>query len=82
MKFRLPALTAGDGPLGPHIDSCAAGMRGEGYAQRTSELQIRLAAGFPGDELLAFLKSKRQTNRGLTRTTGRVIGRGRPTWKG
>jgi len=35
-----------EGPLGPYIDSYAAEMRGEGYAQQTAELQIRLVADF------------------------------------
>ncbi len=35
-----------DGPLGPYIESYEAEMRGEGYAQHTREVQIRLVADF------------------------------------
>ncbi len=35
-----------DGPLGPYTDSSAAEMRGQGYARKTSEVQIRLIADF------------------------------------
>jgi hypothetical protein len=35
-----------EGPLGPYIDSYAAEMRAEGYAQQTAEVQIRLVADF------------------------------------
>ena len=44
--FRAHRLCKQDGPLGPYIDSYAAEMRGEGYAQQTSEVQIRLVADF------------------------------------
>ena len=44
--FRAHRLCEQDGPLGPYIDSYAAEMRGEGYAQQTSEVQIRLVADF------------------------------------
>jgi len=44
--FRAHRLCKQDGPLGPYIDSYAAEMHREGYAQQTSELQIRLVADF------------------------------------
>ena len=44
--FRAHRLCAQDGPLGPYIESYAGEMRGQGYAQQTSELQIRLVADF------------------------------------
>ena len=44
--FRHHQLCKQDGPLGPYIDAYAAEMRGEGYAQQTSEKQIRLVADF------------------------------------
>lgn len=44
--FRAHRLCKQDSPLGPFIDSYAAEMRGEGYAQQTSEVQIRLVADF------------------------------------
>lgn len=44
--FRAHRLCEQDGPLGPYIDSYAAEMRGEGYAQQTQEVQIRLVADF------------------------------------
>jgi len=44
--FRHHRLCKQDGPLGPYIDSYAAEMRGECYAQQTSEIQIRLVADF------------------------------------
>ncbi len=44
--FRAHRLCKQDGPLGPYIDSYAAEMRGEGYAQQTREVQIRLVADF------------------------------------
>jgi integrase/recombinase XerD len=44
--FRAHRLCKQDGPLGPYIDSYAAEMCGEGYAQQTSEVQIRLVADF------------------------------------
>ena len=42
--FRAHQLCVQDGPLGPYIDSYAAAMRGEGYAQQTCEVPIRLVA--------------------------------------
>jgi integrase/recombinase XerD len=44
--FRQHRLCKQDGPLGPYIDFYAAEMRGECYAQQTSEIQIRLVADF------------------------------------
>jgi hypothetical protein len=44
--FKAHQLCEQSGPLGPHIDSYAAEMRGEGYAQQTREGQIRLVADF------------------------------------
>jgi integrase/recombinase XerD len=44
--FRAHQLCAQHGPLGPYIDSYAAEMHDKGYAQHTSELQIRLVADF------------------------------------
>ena len=44
--FRAHRLCKQGGPLGPYIDSYAAEMRGAGYAQQTSEVQIRLVADF------------------------------------
>jgi site-specific recombinase XerD len=44
--FREHRLCRQDGPLGPYIDSYEAGMRGEGYARQTREVQIRLVADF------------------------------------
>ena len=44
--FRAHRLCAQDGPLGPYIESYAGEMRGQGYAQQTSELQIHLVADF------------------------------------
>jgi integrase/recombinase XerD len=44
--FRAHRLCEQDGPLGPYIESYAAEMRGEGYAQHTREVQIRLVADF------------------------------------
>src|SRR5688572_167639 len=44
--FRAHELCKQDGPLGPCIDSYAAEMRGQGYAQQTREVQIRLVADF------------------------------------
>src|SRR5690349_4798621 len=44
--FRAHRLCMQDGPLGPYIDSYEAEMRGQGYAQQTTELQIRLVADF------------------------------------
>ena len=44
--FRAHRLCKQDGPLGPYIDSYAAEMRAEGYAQQTREVQIRLVADF------------------------------------
>jgi len=44
--FRAHRLCKQDGPLGPYIDSYEAEMRGEGYAQQTREVQIRLVADF------------------------------------
>src|ERR1039458_7865837 len=44
--FRAHRLCKQDGPLGPYIDSYAAEMRTEGYAQQTQEVQIRLVADF------------------------------------
>ena len=39
--FRAHELCKQDGPLGPCIDSYAAEMRGQGYAQQTREVQSR-----------------------------------------
>jgi integrase/recombinase XerD len=44
--FRAHRLCEQDGPLGPYIESYEAEMRGEGYAQHTREVQIRLVADF------------------------------------
>lgn len=44
--FKEHRLCKQDGPLGPYIDSYAAEMSGEGYAQQTSELQVRLIVDF------------------------------------
>jgi integrase/recombinase XerD len=44
--FRAHRLCKQEGPLGPYIDSYAAEMSSQGYAQHTSELQIRLVADF------------------------------------
>jgi site-specific recombinase XerD len=44
--FRAHRLCEQDGPLGPYIESYEAEMRGEGYAQHTREVQIRLIADF------------------------------------
>ena len=44
--FRAHRLCEQDGPLGPYIESYAAEMRGEGYAQQTREVQTRLVADF------------------------------------
>jgi integrase/recombinase XerD len=44
--FRAHRLCKQDGPLGPFLDSYAAEMRGKGYAQQTSEVQIRLVTDF------------------------------------
>jgi integrase/recombinase XerD len=44
--FRAHRLCKQEGPLGPYMDSYAAEMSGQGYAQHTSELQIRLVADF------------------------------------
>src|SRR5690349_948974 len=44
--FRAHQLCKQEGPIGPYIDSCEAEMRGEGYAQQTREVQIRLLADF------------------------------------
>jgi len=44
--FRAHRLCTQDGPLGPYIESYAGEMRGQQYAQQTSELQIRLVADF------------------------------------
>jgi len=44
--FRHHRLCKQDGPLGPYIESFAAEMRGECYAQQTSELQARLVTDF------------------------------------
>lgn len=44
--FTKHRLCKQDGPMGPYIDAYAAEMRGEGYAQQTSEPQIRLVADF------------------------------------
>jgi integrase/recombinase XerD len=44
--FKAHQLCEQDGPLGPYIDSYAAEMRGKGYAQQTSEVQIRLVVDF------------------------------------
>ena len=44
--FRAHRLCKQDGPLGPYIDSYAAEMSAEGYAQQTREVQIRLVADF------------------------------------
>jgi hypothetical protein len=44
--FRAHRLCEQDGPLCPYIDSYAAEMHAEGYAQRAREVQIRLVADF------------------------------------
>jgi site-specific recombinase XerD len=44
--FRNHRLCKQEGPLGPHLDSFAAEMRDERYAQHTSELQVRLVTDF------------------------------------
>src|SRR6476620_5052003 len=44
--FRAHRLCKQDSPLGPYIDSYAAEMNSEGYAQQTSEVQIRLVVDF------------------------------------
>src|SRR5271154_3037072 len=44
--FKAHRLCKQEGPLGPYIDSYAAEMSSQGYAQHTSELQIRLVADF------------------------------------
>src|SRR5712692_604229 len=44
--FKEHRLCKQDGPLGPYIDSYAAQMRNEGYAQQTSELQTRVVVDF------------------------------------
>ena len=44
--FREHRLCEQDGPLGPYLDSYAAGMRSDGYARQTSEVQIRLVVDF------------------------------------
>jgi site-specific recombinase XerD len=44
--FKNHRLCKQDGPLGPYIECYAAEMSGEGYAQHTRELQIRLVAEF------------------------------------
>jgi site-specific recombinase XerD len=44
--FKHHRLCKQDGPLGPYIDAFATEMRGEGYAQQTSELQVRLVTDF------------------------------------
>jgi site-specific recombinase XerD len=44
--FKAHRLCEQEGPLGPYIDSYAAQMRAVGYAQQTSEMQIRLVADF------------------------------------
>ena len=44
--FKAHRLCAQDGPLGPYIESYAAEMHLEGYAQQTCEVQIRLVADF------------------------------------
>ena len=44
--FSAHQLCAQDGPLGPYIESYEAEMCGEGYAQQTREVQIRLVADF------------------------------------
>lgn len=44
--FRAHRICKQNGPLGPYIDSYAAEMHGEGYAQQTSEVQIRLVTDF------------------------------------
>lgn len=44
--FKAHRLCAQDGPLGPYVESYAAEMHGEGYAQQTREVQIRLVADF------------------------------------
>jgi len=48
MIFKNPRIfqRMHDGPLGACIESYAAEMRGEGYAQRKHELQIRLVTDF------------------------------------
>ncbi len=44
--FKEHEVCKQDDPLGPYIDSYAAEMRGEGYAQQTGEIQTRLIADF------------------------------------
>ena len=44
--FKEHRLCQQDGPLGLYLDSYAAGMRSDGYAQQTSEVQIRLVVDF------------------------------------
>ena len=44
--FREHRLCERDGPLGRYLDSYASGMRGDGYARQTSEVQIRLVVDF------------------------------------
>ena len=44
--FKGHRLCEQEGPLGPYMDSYAAQMRAVGYAQQTSEMQIRLVADF------------------------------------
>src|SRR5436305_6519354 len=44
--FSAHQLCEQDGPLGPYIESYDAERRGEGYAQQTREVQIRLVADF------------------------------------
>jgi integrase/recombinase XerD len=44
--FRHHRLCKQEGPLGPYIESFAAEMRDERYAQHTSELEVRLVIDF------------------------------------